>query len=102
VAVRWKFKMGSRTIRNREKPICFFRATLICQSELSYWTAAAAFPLMFYRGSPSKKSALFALIGKAILFASQARRVIRPILFECVGNWKPAKILNKEMDIAAR
>jgi CRISP-associated protein Cas1 len=60
--------MGSPTFRNRERPICFFGVTLICPSELSYWTAAAAFPLMFYRGSRSKKSALFALIGKAILF----------------------------------
>jgi hypothetical protein len=64
--------------------------------------AAAAFPLMFYHGSPSRKLALFALIGKAILFVSRARRVIQPILFECAGNWKPTKILNREMNIAAR
>jgi hypothetical protein len=41
--------------------------------------------LTFYRGSPSRKSASSESIGKAILFASQARRDIRPILFACVG-----------------
>jgi hypothetical protein len=49
-----------------------------------------------------KKSALFALIGKAILSVSRARRVIQPILFGCAGSWKPAKILRREMNIAAR
>ena len=93
---------GLTHFRNRERAICFFGVTLICPSELSYWTAAAAFPLMFYHGSPSKKSALFALIGKAILSVSRARRGIQPILFGCAGNWKPAKILSGEMNIAAR
>src|SRR5271167_3884474 len=69
---------------------------------LFYWTAAAAFPLMFYLGSRSKKSALFALIGKARLSVSPARQVIQPILFECVGNWKPAKMLSREMNFAGR
>jgi hypothetical protein len=77
-------------------------ATSRCQSALFYWTAAAAFPLMFYRGSPNKKSALFALIGKATLSASPAHRDIQPILFECDGNWRHAKILRKEMIFAGR
>ena len=87
--------------QKRERSV-IFSATSRCPSELSYWTAAAAFPLMFYRGSPSKKSALFALIGKAILSVSRARQDIQPILFACNGNWKPAKILSREMNIAAR
>jgi hypothetical protein len=49
-----------------------------------------------------KKSALFALIGKAILSVSRARRVIQPIHFACVGNWKPAKILSGGMNFVAR
>ena len=57
---------------------------------------------MSYRGSPSRKSVLFELIGKATLFALLARRDIQPIRIECVGNWKPAKIRRKEMDIAVR
>jgi hypothetical protein len=41
-----------------------------------------------------------ALIGKATLSASLAHRDMRPILFfEYVGNWKPAKILSKEMNL---
>jgi hypothetical protein len=77
-------------------------ATSRCQSALFYWTAAAAFPLMSYRGSPNKKSALFALTGKATLSASQVRRVIQPILIACAGNWRPAKIPSREMIFAAR
>jgi hypothetical protein len=57
---------------------------------------------MFYHGSPSKTSALFALIGKAISSVSRARRVIQPILIAHAGSWKPAKTLSKEMNIAAR
>jgi hypothetical protein len=45
---------------------------------------------------------LFALIGKAISSASRAHRVIQPTLFECAGNWRPAKILSKEINFAAR
>jgi chromate transport protein ChrA len=52
--------------------------------------------------SPNKKSALFALIGKAILFVSRARRVIQPILIASAGNWKPVKIRHKEMNFVAR
>jgi hypothetical protein len=48
MAVRSKFKMGSRTIRKRERPVCFFPAMLICPNELSWWTGAAASPLTFY------------------------------------------------------
>jgi hypothetical protein len=79
-----EIKMGSRTFRNRERPICFFGVTRICPSELSYWTAAAAFLLMFYHGSPSRKSALFALIRKAILSASLVHRDL-PLRFSSRG-----------------
>src|SRR5271156_2708727 len=50
-------------------------------SALFYWTAAAAFRLMFYHGSPNKKSASSELIGWATSSASQAHRDILPILF---------------------
>jgi hypothetical protein len=46
-----------------------------CLSASFYWTAAAAFHLMFYRGSPNKKSHLFELIGKATLSVSRVPRV---------------------------
>ena len=67
------------------------KVTCRCPSGLSYWTAAAAFPLTSCHGSPSKRSALSELIGKAILSVSPARRDIQPILFACNGNWRPAK-----------
>jgi hypothetical protein len=95
-------KMDLRTTRRSEKSSDTSAATSPCRSALFYWMAAAAFPSTFYPGSPNKKSALFALIGRATLSASPAHQDIRPILFGCVGNLKPAKILGREMNIAAR
>jgi hypothetical protein len=49
-----------------------------------------------------QRSASFALTGKATLSASPEPRVIQPIRIGYVGNWKPAKILGREMNFAAR
>jgi hypothetical protein len=108
--VSLRVENGALTIQNgfthypqKRETIRYFPGDFsLPENELSYWTAAAPFPLMFYHGSPSKKSALFALIGKAILSVSPARRVIQPILIGCAGNWKPAKTLSREMNIASR
>jgi hypothetical protein len=41
-------------------------------------------------------------IDQIIANATDADRVIQPILFGCAGSWKPAKILSRKMNIAAR
>jgi hypothetical protein len=67
--------MDLPTTRRSARQSDISAATLRCPSALFCWTAAATFPLMLYHGSPSKKSALFVLIGKAILSVSRAQRV---------------------------
>ena len=85
--VSLRIEGGALTIQNgfthypqkRETIRYFSRRLVIARANYPYWTAAAAFPLTSYRGSPSKKSALFELIGKATLSVSRARRDIQPI-----------------------
>jgi hypothetical protein len=86
----------------RREQFIFFRRDADLPERIILLDGSGSIPLMFYRGSRSRKSALFALIGKAILFVSRARQVIPPILFGCAGKWKPAKILRREMNIAGR
>jgi hypothetical protein len=100
---------GALTIQNgfthypqKREIIRYFPGDLSLPERIIVLDGSGRFPLMFYHGSPSEKSALFALIGRAILSASQVRRVIQPILIACAGNWKPAKILSREINIAAR
>jgi hypothetical protein len=84
---------------------CFERSMALGRLDdvaLFYWMAAAAFPLMFHRGLPRKKLALFALIGRGTLSVSRVRRDIQPIRIACGGNGKPAKTLIREMNFAAR
>jgi hypothetical protein len=107
--VSLRVKNGALTIQNgfthypqKREIIRYFRGDIALPERIIYWMAAAAFPLMFYRGLPSKKSALLALIGRGTLSASRARRVIQPILIASAGNWKPVKIRHREMNFAAR
>jgi hypothetical protein len=60
-------QMDLRTIRSNGKYSDIFGATWHCPSASSFWTGAAAFHLTSYHGSPSRKSVLFELIGKATL-----------------------------------
>jgi hypothetical protein len=62
--VSLRVENDSLTIQNgfthypqKRKIIRYFRGDVHCLSALFYWTAAAVFPLMFYRGSQSKRSA---------------------------------------------
>ncbi len=63
--VSLRVENGALTIQNgfthypqkREIIRYFSGDVVIARAHYSYWTAAAAFPLTFYRGSPNKKSA---------------------------------------------
>jgi hypothetical protein len=100
---------GALTIQNgfthypqQREIIRYFRGDVALPERIILLDGSGSLSFDVYPGSPGKKSALFELIGRATLSASRARPDIRPIHFECAGNWKPAKTLSKEMNFAAR
>jgi hypothetical protein len=107
--VSLRIEGGSLTIQNgfthypqQREIIRYFRGDVALPERIILLDGSGSISFDVLSWFSEQKLVLFALTEKVTLSASRARRVIQPILFAFVGSWKPAKILSKEMNFAAR